>query len=68
MEAWWKVLGNPHLTPEVQKKLVDGVHAEIGARSIDELAQERDEILLGLIELRKKVGKGDQPKLAERVA
>ena len=68
MEAWWKVLGNPHLTPDVQRKLIDGVHAEIGARSVDELAAERDEILLGLIELRKKVAKADQPNLAERVA
>jgi hypothetical protein len=62
------VLGNPHLTPDVQKKLIDGVHAEIGARSVDELAAERDEILLGLIELRKKVAKADRPKLAEPVA
>lgn len=68
MTAWWKVLGSPQLTPDVQKKLIDGVHAEIGARSIDELAAERDEILLGLIELRKKVAKADQPTLAERVA
>ena len=68
MTAWWKVLGSPQLTPEVQKKLIDGVHAEIGARSVDELASERDEILLGLIELRRKVAKADQPKLAEPVA
>ena len=68
MTAWWKVLGSPQLTPEVQKKLIDGVHAEIGSRSIDELAAERDEILLGLIELRRKVEKADQPKLADRVA
>jgi 3-hydroxyacyl-CoA dehydrogenase len=57
MTAWWKVLGNPQLTPEVQKKLIDGVHAEVGSRSIDELASERDEVLLGLLELRNKVGK-----------
>jgi 3-hydroxyacyl-CoA dehydrogenase len=68
MTAWWKVLGSPQLTPEVQKKLIDGVHAEVGSRSIDELAAERDEILLGLIELRKKVAKADQPKLTDRVA
>ena len=55
MTAWWKVLGQPVLTPEVQKKLIDSVHAEVGSRSIDELAAERDEMLLGLIELRKKV-------------
>jgi 3-hydroxyacyl-CoA dehydrogenase len=57
MTAWWKVLGQPVLTPEVQKKLIDSVRAEVGSRSIDELAAERDEMLLGLIELRTKVEK-----------
>jgi len=57
MTAWWKVLGQPVLTPEVQKKLIDSVRAEVGSRSIDELATERDEMLLGLIELRTKVEK-----------
>src|SRR6202167_5773191 len=52
MTAWWKSLGNPVLTPEVQKKLIDSVHAEVGSRSIDTLAAERDEMLLGLLELR----------------
>jgi len=52
--AWWKVLGSPTLTPELQKKLVDGVHAEAGSRTIDELEAARDEILLGLLELRTK--------------
>jgi 3-hydroxyacyl-CoA dehydrogenase len=52
MTAWWKVLGSPQLTPELQQKLIDGVHAEVGSRSIDDLAAERDEVLLGLLELR----------------
>jgi 3-hydroxyacyl-CoA dehydrogenase len=52
MTAWWKTLGSPVLTPEVQRKLVDSVHAEVGPRTIEELEAERDEILLGLIELR----------------
>ncbi len=64
MTAWWKVLGNPELTPEVQKKLIDGVHAEVGSRSIDELASERDEVLLGLLELRNKADKSRQTKSA----
>src|SRR5262245_56677546 len=51
MTAWWKTLGSPVLTPEMQKKLVHSVHAEVGSRSIEELEAERDEILLGLIEL-----------------
>ncbi len=54
MTAWWKVLGSPVLTPEVQKKLIDSVHAEVGSRTIEELEAERDEILLGLLELRTK--------------
>ncbi|WFU45712.1 3-hydroxyacyl-CoA dehydrogenase NAD-binding domain-containing protein (plasmid) [Bradyrhizobium sp. CB82] len=66
MTAWWKVLGSPQLTPEVQKKLIDGVHAEVGSRSISELEAERDEILLGLIELRKRVEQASAPRLRER--
>ena len=58
--AWWKVLGSPELTPEVQKKLIDGLHEEVGSRSIDELAAQRDEVLLGLLELR---AKSDQTSL-----
>ena len=54
MTAWWKVLGSPELTPEVRGKLIDGVHAEVGSRSIAELEAQRDEILLGLLELRLK--------------
>jgi 3-hydroxyacyl-CoA dehydrogenase len=52
--AWWKALGSPELTPEVKRKLIDGLHAEVGSRSIPELAAQRDEILLGLLELRRK--------------
>jgi 3-hydroxyacyl-CoA dehydrogenase len=52
LTAWWKVLGSPVLTPELQQTLIDGVHAEVGSRSIDDLAAQRDEVLLGLLELR----------------
>ena len=62
MTAWWKTLGSPVLTAEVQKKLIDSVHAEAGSRSIAELAAERDEVLLGLIELRKKAAKSNETK------
>ena len=66
MTAWWKTLGSPVLTPEVQKKLIDSVHAEVGSRSVDELAAERDEILLGLLELRDKFEK--PPALSQTTA
>src|SRR6202035_1293405 len=55
MTAWWKVLGSPELTPAVQDKLAAGLHEEVGSRSIAELEAQRDEVLLGLIELRKKI-------------
>jgi 3-hydroxyacyl-CoA dehydrogenase len=54
MTAWWKVLGAPELTPEVQRKLIDGLHAEVGSRSVADLEAQRDDILLGLLELRRK--------------
>src|ERR1700730_9719347 len=57
MTAWWKALGSPELTPEVRGKLIDGLHSEVGSRSIAELEAQRDEILLGLLELRRKYEK-----------
>src|SRR6201988_2407175 len=68
MTAWWKTLGAPVLTPEVQKKLIDSVHVEAGSRSIDNLAAERDEVLLGLIELRKHAVKSSQSKSKDTVS
>jgi len=62
--AWWEALGQPVLTPEVQKKLIDSVHTEVGSRAIDELAAERDEMLLGLIELRTKAEKAGESRVA----
>jgi 3-hydroxyacyl-CoA dehydrogenase len=62
MTAWWKVLGQPVLTPEVQKKIIDSVHEEVGSRSINELEAERDQLLLGLIELRLQSEKGNQER------
>jgi 3-hydroxyacyl-CoA dehydrogenase len=52
MTAFWSSLGSPALTPEVQRKLIDSVKAEVGSRTVEELEAERDELLLGLIELR----------------
>ena len=60
MTAWWKTLGSPELTRDVQKKLIASVHSEVGSRSIDELAARRDEILVDLIELRKKFAEPGQ--------
>jgi len=50
----WKTLGSPELTADVQRKLEESVHAEVGGRTIEELEAERDELILGLLELRTK--------------
>ncbi|WP_346778743.1 hypothetical protein [Burkholderia sp. Ac-20353] len=52
MTAWWKVLGSPQITPDVRRKMIDGVQDEVAGRSIDQLAARRDEVLLGLLSLR----------------
>ena len=52
MTTWWKDLGNPEFTPDLKEKIVQGVLAEAGDQSIDELAGERDRLLLGLLGLR----------------
>jgi 3-hydroxyacyl-CoA dehydrogenase len=67
MTAWWKTLGAPVLTPDVQKTLIDSVHAEVGSQSISDLEARRDEVLLGLLELRAKAEKTPAaPKAAAR--
>ncbi|KWD74766.1 3-hydroxyacyl-CoA dehydrogenase NAD-binding domain-containing protein [Burkholderia ubonensis] len=53
MTAWWKVLGSPQITPELRRKVVAGVQNEVDGQSIDQLAARRDEILLGLLSLRR---------------
>src|SRR6201981_2649560 len=67
MTAWWKTLGSPVLTADVQKKLIDSVHAEVGSRTVEELEAERDQVLLGLLEIRnKQPATGVPPKVATR--
>jgi hypothetical protein len=48
----------PLTTPELQQTLIAGLHAEVGSHSIEELAAQRDEVLLGLLELRYRSEKG----------
>lgn len=55
MTAWWQVLGNPTITPELRAKIVAGVKAEAGGRSLEELSGERDAALMGLLKVRKAV-------------
>src|SRR5580693_3102667 len=55
--AGWANLGSPDLGPVLQKKIVDGVLQEVNGRSFEELSQERDRLILGLLELLSHRGK-----------
>jgi 3-hydroxyacyl-CoA dehydrogenase len=52
MAALIKTLGTPDVTPELKKTIADGVLQEAGDHSVDHLAQNENEVLLGLIRLR----------------
>ncbi len=53
LEAMWAALGTPAMTPELKQTIVDGVLQEAAGRSVDQLAHERDEVLLKLIAQRR---------------
>ncbi len=52
IDGKWNELGNAKLTPQLQQTIVEGVLQEIGNRSLEQLARERDDMLLGLLRLR----------------
>jgi 3-hydroxyacyl-CoA dehydrogenase len=54
LQGMMKVLGTPNITPELKQAVVDGVIREAGGRSVDQLAQEENEVLVGLLKLRNK--------------
>jgi 3-hydroxyacyl-CoA dehydrogenase len=54
----FKALGNPNVTPELKQKVVDGVMREAGNRSVDELAQAENEVIIGLLRLRAQASNG----------
>jgi 3-hydroxyacyl-CoA dehydrogenase len=58
MSAWWKDLGTiTEFSPEVKQTIVNGVLKEANGRSIAELEEERDSMLLELLTTRSKAEK-----------
>ena len=54
MATWWKQLGNPELSSKLRQTIIDGTLQEAADRPLEQLARERDDVLLGLIRLRRK--------------
>ncbi|MDG1972162.1 MAG: 3-hydroxyacyl-CoA dehydrogenase NAD-binding domain-containing protein [Paracoccaceae bacterium] len=48
-EGWWDDLGDPRLDEATQKALYEGVLAEAGDRDMDDLAAERDALVMGIL-------------------
>jgi 3-hydroxyacyl-CoA dehydrogenase len=55
MTAWWNQLGDPELSSKLRQTIIDGTLQEAADRPFEQLARERDDVLLGLIRLRRKV-------------
>jgi len=56
LEAMMKMLGTPNVTPELKQKIINGVMREAAGRSVDQLAQEENHVLIGLLKLRAETG------------
>jgi len=54
-----KALGNPQITPQLKQTVIDGVAKEAANRSVDELAQEENKLIVGYLALRAKAGNGE---------
>ena len=52
IESWWRDLGDLSFTPEVRTQAVDGIDEELTGRSLDELTNARDDILIQLLSLK----------------
>jgi carnitine 3-dehydrogenase len=61
MAGMFKALGTPDITPALKQTIIDGVTQEAANRSVDQLAQEENKLLVGLLNLRAKAG-NDEPK------
>jgi 3-hydroxyacyl-CoA dehydrogenase len=52
LQGMMKALGIPNITPELKQTIIDGVMREAGGRSVDQLAHDENEVLVGLLALR----------------
>jgi 3-hydroxyacyl-CoA dehydrogenase len=52
LEGMMKVLGVPNITPELKKRVIDGVMREAEGRSVEQLANDENRVIVGLLKLR----------------
>jgi carnitine 3-dehydrogenase len=52
LEGSMKALGMPNVTPELKQEVINGVLREAAGRSVEQLAQAENRVLIGLLKLR----------------
>src|SRR5712671_961596 len=52
LQGMMKALGTPNITPELKQTVIDGVLRKAGGRSVEQLAQSENEVIIGLLKLR----------------
>jgi carnitine 3-dehydrogenase len=53
IESWWRDLGDLSITAEVMEKLIAGVDAELEPFDLSRMVEQRDDVLIRLLELKK---------------
>lgn len=61
-----KALGNPQITPQLKQTIIDGVTKEAANRSVDDLAQEENKLIVEYLALRAKASNGDSRATLKR--
>ena len=56
LEGMMKALGTPNITPELKQRVINGVMQEAAGRPVDELAEQENRVLIGLLKLRAESG------------
>src|SRR5213083_1247485 len=56
LQGMMQSLGTPIITPELKQTVIDGVMREAAGRSVDQLAQAENQVLVGLLKLRAQHG------------
>lgn len=56
LQGMMKALGTPNITPELKQKVIDGVMREAAGRSVEQLAQDENRVIIGLLKLRAEAG------------
>jgi 3-hydroxyacyl-CoA dehydrogenase len=56
LEGGMKALGTPNVTPELKQEIINGVMREAAGRPVNQLAEEENRVLIGLLKLRAETG------------